>query len=366
MTPPVAPTSAGRISGRRERDALVFRGVPYARPPVGPLRYRKPLAPEAWEGVRPCESFGARSLQGSARRGQAPRVAHQSEDCLYLNLWTPALDDGARAVIVYVHGGGYVVGSGSEEFQDGTAFAADDVILVTFNHRLAALGFLDVDELFDGLQGTGNLGLHDTVRVLEWVQENIAAFGGDPDRVTLAGHSAGGVTTSALLGSKRAQGLFSRAIPISSASGHSWIEPDAATAVARRVLQTIGVAPGDREDLLGRPAEQLILSGELYNELYDVAGGHPFEPVLDGDLLEAPSIESIRAGAGADVPLLVGHMAEEFRLCVFDDQGEVRDPPLSMGVRADGFDHRSLTRPTGLPERTVLDVYRPRAGGERP
>ena len=356
MTAPTAVTTAGLVSGVRERGAIAFKGVPYAEAPIGHLRYSLPQAPRPWEGVRPCGTTAPRSMQGSARRGQAAVQLRQSEDCLYLNVWTPALD-GARPVVVYVHGGGYVLGSGSEDFQAGDAYAGDDVILVTFNHRLSALGFLHIDELFDGLEGTGNLGLYDTIRVLEWVQDNIASFGGDPARVTIAGHSSGGVTITALLASPLARGLFRGAIPISSASGHSWIESDTATAVARTVLESLDIVAGDLDGLLGRPAESLVLAPELLHELYSVAGGHPFSPVVDGRLLSGPPIEAIRDGAGADVDLLVGHMDEEFRLCIFDDNGQVRNPPLNMGVTSDGFEHWRLAAATGLPSDAVLEVY---------
>jgi para-nitrobenzyl esterase len=348
---------SGLVSGRRRGGVDVFEGIPFAEPPVGPLRYRKPRPPRPWEGVRPCVDAGPRCVQGSARRGREPSTVAQGEDCLYLNVWTPGPADAERPVIVYVHGGGYVIGSGSEPFLSGESFARSGCVFVTFNYRLAALGFLHLDRLFDGLEGTGNLGLHDTVRALEWVRDNITAFGGDPSDVTLTGHSSGGISTVALLGAPRAAGLFTRAVPISSASGHSWIDSDAATAVASHVLDTAGLRAGDLDGLLAAPAARLALSGDLYNDLYGVAGGHPFEPVIDGDLLTVPSIESIRAGAGAGVDLLIGHMEEEFRLCVFDERGEVRDPPLNMGVTAAGFDHLRLLAHTGRSEEEIDAVY---------
>jgi para-nitrobenzyl esterase len=349
---------SGLAVGYRHDGVDIFKGIPYAQPPIGPQRYRKPLPPEPWEGTRNCVDFGPHSLQGSARRGQDRAILTQSEDCLYLNVWSPGLDDAGRPVVVYVHGGGYVIGSGSEPFLSGEGFARCGVVFVTFNYRLAALGFLHLDQLFDGLEGTGNLGLYDTLRALEWVRDNIAALGGDASNVTLAGHSSGGVSTVALMGTPQAAGLFARAVPISSASGHSWIGSDAATAVARRVLDTAGVRMGDLDGLLATPAAQLGLSADLYNDLYDVAGGHPFEPVLDGDLITVPSIEAIRAGAGAGVDVLVGHMEEEFRLCVFDERGEVRDPPLNMGVTAAGFDWLRLLAHTRRTDEEVTAVYR--------
>jgi para-nitrobenzyl esterase len=357
VTGPVRLRS-GLAVGRSVGGVEVFRGIPFAEPPVGPLRYARPVPPRPWDGTRPCVDDGPRSVQGSARRGEDRSKVDQSEDCLYLNVWTPGLGDGGRPVVVYVHGGGYVIGSGSEPFLSGDNFARSGVVFVTFNYRLAALGFLHLDQLFDGLEGTGNLGLWDTLRALEWVRDNIAAFGGDPANVTLAGHSSGGISTVALLGTPEAAGLFARAVPISSASGHSWIDSGSATAVAQRVLDAVGLRAGDLDGLLAAPAEQLSLSGGLYNDLYGVAGGHPFEPVVDGGLITAPSIESIRAGAGAGVDLLIGHMEEEFRLCVFDDRGEVRDSPLNMGVTSEGFDWLRLLAHTGRSEEEITAVYR--------
>lgn len=356
---PVVTTTAGRVEGRRTGDVDAFLGVPFAAPPVGPLRYALPQPPAPWDGVRPCVTFGANCPQGTSRPTadtRYPLPEPQDEDCLVLNVWTPATDDGRddtvqRPVFVYVHSGGYFLGTPDSAYLEGSTFARDDVVFVSVHYRLNGLGFLHLDELFDGLRGTGNLGLHDVVRALEWVQENIAAFGGDPGRVTLGGHSAGGLTTCALLAAPRAKGLFHRAVPISSASGQSTIDATTATAVARRVLAEVGIRPGDLDALRAAPARQLVVPNHIVPELYDIAGGHPLDPVADGDLLAGRVIDVLREGAGSEVDLLIGVMAEEHRVIVFDERGELRDEPVSMGVSAAGLDWAGL-----LPERPRAEV----------
>ncbi len=193
-----------------------YKGVPYAAPPVGRLRWRPPQPVPPWAGVRPVGAFGPNSLQGVVFDDIDPRPAGISEDCLYLNIWTPAApDDGARApTMVWIHGGGFVVGSGAEPRYDGARLAARGILVVTLNHRLNALGFLAHPELTAESEhrASGNYGMLDLVAALRWVKRNIAAFGGDPDKVTIAGESAGSEAASALMASPLAKGLFARVI----------------------------------------------------------------------------------------------------------------------------------------------------------
>src|SRR5437016_4209833 len=226
MADNIVETTAGRVRGATNPDGgLVFKGVPFAAPPVGPLRFRPPQPAEPWTGVRDAVKFGAASLQpaspleGMLGGREAPA---QSEDCLFLNVWTPAVNDaGRRPVMVWIHGGSFTGGSGATPWYDGTSFAtSDDVVVVTVNYRLGALGFLHLGEVLGtDFATSGNNGILDQVAALRWVHDNIAAFGGDPDNVTVFGESAGSMSVAALLGTPSAGGLFQRAIMQSGSSG---------------------------------------------------------------------------------------------------------------------------------------------------
>ena len=214
----VVETAYGKVLGTEIADGvLAWRGIPYAAPPVGELRLRPPAAPEPWSGVREALAYGNRSLQPDLV--DAPRVPlpPMDEDCLYLNVTAPAAalapgavstGRGARPVLLWIHGGGFEMGHGPDGAGDGAAFARHHgVVVVTFNYRLGALGFLDVP----GERPTGALGLHDQIAALRWIRENIAAFGGDPGQVTVYGLSAGGKSVTNLLASPLTKGLFARA-----------------------------------------------------------------------------------------------------------------------------------------------------------
>ena len=215
---PIVATSRGAVRGSREEDVCVFRGIPYARPPVGELRFRPPVPPEPWDGVRDATRFGRRHIQvydpveGPLMHASARQP--EGDDCLNLNVWTPDPTAGGLPVLVWIHGGSLKFGAGSDELYDGSTFARDGVVTVTLNYRLHPAGYLYVP----GRPGAGAFGLLDQIAALEWVRDNIAAFGGDPARVTVAGESAGGHSVGALLGAPAARGLFRRAIPQSGAS----------------------------------------------------------------------------------------------------------------------------------------------------
>ena len=206
-------TTAGAVQGRMKDGIFDFRGIPFAAPPVGELRFRPPQPVEPWTGVRDATAFGPMAMQNQGVMetmfGAPPRP--MSEDCLTLNVWTPGLDDARRPVMVWIHGGGFLFGTGATPWYDGRSFARDDIVLVTINYRLGSFGFLHID-------GQGNNGILDQVAALEWVRDNIAAFGGDPGNVTAFGESAGAMSVGTLLGLPAAKGLFVKAIPESGAA----------------------------------------------------------------------------------------------------------------------------------------------------
>lgn len=336
----IAQTAEGRLEGQIEDGLAVFRGVRFAQAPLGALRFRAPQPPERWQGVRPAAEFGSISLQTPNEAldsliGGAPQP--QDEDCLYLNIWTPAVDAGRRPVMVWIHGGGFTIGSGSEAAYNGEHLAArGDVVVVTINYRLGALGFLHLPVL-----GGTNFGMRDQVQALRWVQRNIAAFGGDPDNVTIFGESAGGMSVGSLMGSPEAEGLFHKAIPQSGAAHHS-ITLERAEEVGRQFADALGVDPADAEGLRAAPAGKVMEASAKVEAAAMAAIGEgampdmSFQPVIDGEFLTDSAIQSIRAGRSAGVPMLIGTLDEEWKL--FDAMVPGGPPNEEDAVaRIDGF-----------------------------
>src|SRR4051794_10934357 len=249
----IVATRSGKVEGFERGGVHVFRGIPYAAPPVGARRWKAPQREEAWAGTRDASKFSAQSAQtefGLTKLMGAARPAY-SEDSLYLNVWTPACDDARRPVMVWIHGGAFIWGAGDTPWYDGTNFATrGDVVVVTINYRLGPFGFLHLADLFgDEFAGSGNAAILDQVAALQWVRDCIAGFGGDPEHVTIFGESAGAASVSTLLGTPAARGLFTGAIPQSGAA--SWIAtPARATAVAQGMIDRLGVTAGDTAALL--------------------------------------------------------------------------------------------------------------------
>jgi para-nitrobenzyl esterase len=262
-------TRRGPVRGVAEGGLAVFRGLPFARPPVGPLRFRPPEPPEPWSGVRDAARFGPSASQNGALVGplMSLGISRTGEDCLYLNVWTPAADRARRPVLVWIHGGAFVLGSGSQMLYDGATLARrGDVVVVTVNYRLGALGFLRLRDRFgERLPASGNEGLLDQVAALEWVRDEIAAFGGDPGNVTIFGESAGAMSCATLLGMPRARGLFHRAILQSGAANYLWPRATASR-IADQVLTDLAVA--SPEDLrAAAPARLLAAQRRLFMDL---------------------------------------------------------------------------------------------------
>jgi para-nitrobenzyl esterase len=242
---PVVRLRAGRIVGVRVEGACVFRGVPYAQPPVGPRRFRPPVECEPWDGVRDARDFGpiAHQFPTDLEEMQGRMDLAQSEDCLTLNIWTPEPDGERRPVMVWIHGGAYLNGTGAAEWFDGTSFATrHNVVLVTINYRLAVFGYLHLAGLSPQEVGSGNSGLLDQIAALRWVADNIASFGGDPGNVTVFGESAGAMSVGVILGTPQAAGLFHRAI-LQSGAASSVTTADDATAVTVAVMTALGLTP---------------------------------------------------------------------------------------------------------------------------
>jgi para-nitrobenzyl esterase len=316
-----ARTRSGSLEGARARGVLVFRGVPYAQPPVGPRRFRAPEPVKPWSSTRSALHYGPSAPQGSAQNFLVRRVTggftvRDSEDCLYLNVWTPALDGPPRPVLVFVHGGAFLVGSGSLALYRGARLAErGDVVVVTINYRLGALGSLALRELLPGGDSVeANLGLRDIAAALRWVREHIDAFGGDPGCVTVFGNSAGAMSLGALLAAPAGKGLFRRAVLQSGAAQHV-ATPSQAQAVAEHFLAELGEAGRSVSALRAAPLETLLAAqARTTLALSAQLGGLPWQPSVDRDFLPEPALDAIARGAGAEVDLLVGTNRDEWKL----------------------------------------------------
>ncbi|MFF4366875.1 carboxylesterase/lipase family protein [Streptomyces sp. NPDC001594] len=305
---PRAGTGHGVVEGRWEAGGTaVFRGVPYAAPPTGPLRFAAPRPPDAWEGVRDAGAFGPTAPKVPYPPAFAALLSDPEipgEDCLTVNVWTPDPAPGARLpVMVWIHGGAHTRGSSAVPVYDGSAFARDGVVLVSFNFRLGVLGY----GLFP--DAPANRGLLDQIAALEWVRDNIAAFGGDPGRVTVFGESAGAISIGALLAAPRAAGLFARAVLQSGAP--EALPRDQVRTMVRRMAARLRV-PATARAFEGVGLHTLLAAQEAaMRRSSPVLGGPAFGLVIDPDTLPADPLE---AAASSDVPLLMGWTAQEHRL----------------------------------------------------
>jgi para-nitrobenzyl esterase len=318
MTGGSVQTTYGPVAGVERDGVQVFRGIRYATPPTGERRFRPPEPPEPWTEVQDAGRSGPVAPQNPSPLeslfGADPPP--QSEDCLFLDVWTPATDDTPRPVMVWIHGGAFVTGSGSTPWYDGSSFAArHDIVLVTINYRLGALGFSHLADL-GGPESAGNLGILDQAFALRWVRDNIAAFGGDPGNVTIFGESAGGMSVATLLGLPEAAGLFHKAIPQSGAARHVRSR-ERATEITTRLLDELGV---DIDGLLTAPVARILAAQAAVTAAGGrIEAGLPFSPVHDGTALPEPPFDAVIGGSAAGVPLLTGTNLDEMLLFTFLD-----------------------------------------------
>lgn len=313
-------TPLGRVQGT-ERDGYErYAGIRFAKPPIGDRRFRAPEPVDAWEGVLDATHYGASAPQvvdgpASALFGDRPGP-QVDEDCLFLNVFTPKADDRRRPVMVWIHGGAYVSGSG--DIYHGSSFCRrGDVVVVTLNYRLGALGFLPVDALDASYAGASNNGIRDQIEALRWVQHNIAAFGGDPDNVTIFGESAGGGSVMALLAAPEANGLFHKAIAQSPPTGFG--PANAAEKLTRSFMNQAGVktvselAAAPLEDILAAQEKAVGAAGIKVDADKVEFGGaeRSFRPVVDGVVIKQTVADVLAAKGSAAVPLIVGTNRDE-------------------------------------------------------
>jgi para-nitrobenzyl esterase len=307
-SPITVHTSLGSLRGEQSAGVNVFRGVPFAEPPVGALRFRPPVPAKPWQGTRDAARFAAAAMQPGA-----PGVS-KSEDCLYLNLWAPQ-GKGPFPVYVWIHGGGFTGGRSFSPMYDGTELAQSGIVCITVAYRLGVLGFLDMEPLLGaGYAGSANNALRDLLAALEWVQKNVAAFGGDPSRVTIGGESAGAKLTDTLLGVPAAQSLFHQAVSESGGAERVWVRSDSA-AVARGFGDLWRNSTGQADSALATAAAAELMP--VQEQFMRTWPRHfPLRPEIDGTLIPRPPIETIAAGSGKGKRLLIGTNRDESALFI--------------------------------------------------
>lgn len=311
-----ASTTAGLVRGAWRNQCAVFLGIPFAEPPVGPLRFAAPVPHGPWDGVRDALEMGATPQRGNdGGITLIPEPSVPGTSTLNVNVFTPSPGlDAGLPVLVYIHGGGFTSGSPASTWYDGTSFARDGAVTVVISYRLGFEGFGVVDG------APNNRGVLDWMLALEWVQQNVAAFGGDPQRVTIAGQSAGGGAVLTLLGLPSAQHLFSAVYCSSGVTAD--VLPEKARAFALKLAEQAGVPPTragfesvDEEVLLELQKKAVMPEGPPLKALQSLADdGLVLGPVMDGDLIVQPTIESIRSGVGAGKPLVIGANDDEFSM----------------------------------------------------
>ncbi|WP_329348472.1 carboxylesterase family protein [Streptomyces sp. NBC_01261] len=360
---PVVRFGAGAVRGRLEDGLAVFRGIPFAEPPVGEARFQAPRPVHGWDGVREARDFGPPPPQESGFQGRRGVVEGATgDDWLTVNVWTPAPDPAARRpVMVWIYGGAYKLGHAGSPGYDAQHISRDgDLVVVTFNYRVGIEGFARIDG------APANRGLLDQVAALEWVRENITAFGGDPEQVTVFGESAGAGSVAALLVMPSAAGLFRRAIAQSTPS--PFFSDELARDIASAIAAEAGLRP-TAADLATVDPRQLPTAGETLTakmHQYEDRWGSlahtlsPFAPVVDGEVLPTTPWQGVAAGAARDVELILGHNRDEFRLftTLGGQLGKITEEDASTALRrfGPGPDAEQAYR-TAFPDATAGELY---------
>jgi len=343
----IVETTYGPIQGKVKNDVVLFSGVPYAAPPIGNLRFKATQPHVGWQEVRSAQRFSpaAPQLPGGGMTDSAP--VHWDEDCLYLNICTPAADDRKRPVFFWIHGGAYRTGQGAVPWYNGAQFAKNgDIVVVSINYRMGALGFTNLRRFGDEFETSGANGTLDQISALNWVIDNIAQFGGDPAQITVAGESAGAFSVATLLASPRSEGRFKRAIPQSGAGQHTI--PAAATEnVADCLMEKAGAT--SIEALMALSADEILQAqakveqAAIKGEIAELTNMQPFYPAEGNSVVPVMPLEAIKAGASANVDILIGTNKDESTLFIAEGYD---DDKLSRSVARYGADD------------SLIEVYR--------
>ncbi len=314
----IVNTRSGKIKGYYKDGVHVFKGIPYAAPPLGDLRWLAPQPVEPWDGIRQAMEFGPIALQNEIP-GRPPGLiidGPKDENCLFLNIWTNGLDDALRPVMIWLHGGAFLFGSGSQIMFDGRRLVnRGDIVFVSLNYRLGALGFMNLKEVTGGkIPATGCEGLLDQIAAIDWVRDNIKVFGGDPDNITVFGESAGAMSIGTLMGMPMARGKFGKAI-LESGAANTVITLDDSVNISEEFLKIFGLKGNDTDALRSLTPEQLISAQQKLIEIMIKKDGRltPFCPVVDGVVLPDIPIKAIQKGAASGIKILAGSNLEEFK-----------------------------------------------------
>ncbi len=340
----VVNTRSGKIKGTYENQQYAFKGIPYAAPPVGDLRWLPPKPVKPWEGVRPAKEFRPISpqnqLPGADMLADLMIDELQDEDCLFLNIWTPGIDAARRPVMVWIHGGAFIIGAGSQKtYQENTLVPRGDIVLVSINYRLGALGFMNLKEITGGkIPATGCEGLLDQIAAIEWVHDNIETFGGNPDNITVFGESAGGMSIGCLMGMPAAGGKFQKGI-LESGAANTVSSLEESVAAAKQFLDILGLGGNDIDALRSLTVEQLLSTQQKLGDIMRAKDNRitPFQPVVDGAAIPEIPIEAIKKGSASGIKTLAGTNLEEVKLFTIMDPAVQNMDEAGMAKRLEGL-----------------------------
>lgn len=357
----VATVGQGQIAGYSENGVYIYKGIPYAKA----ARFMAPEAPEAWQGVRSCRNYGPTCPQGVRQGWQNDEIAfafnwddgYPGEDCLRANVWTPArgADGGRRPVMVWLHGGGFAAGSGQElPGYDGASLARKgDVVVVTLNHRLNVLGFLDLSDFGPEYAVSGNAGLLDLVAALQWVRDNAEAFGGDPANVTIFGQSGGGGKVSTLCATPAAKGLFHKAV-VQSGSTLSTMTSEMSRRIGRETVRQLGLTAGNIGEISKIPYEKLLAAGTAavetvrkQAEAENGTGGafiFGWAPTVDGAVLPRQPFADGAPAQSRDIPMMIGTTRCEFSPSTYVPMFRNADTEMAVGFLRQRYGQEAADR----------------------
>ncbi|MHA2391424.1 MAG: carboxylesterase/lipase family protein [Promethearchaeota archaeon] len=300
----ILETKAGKIEGYSKDGVEIFKGIPYAEPPIGELRFSPPLPKKPWDNVLETKEYGPFAFQGYTMLEEYfGKLQPESEDCLFLNVWTPGLDNKKRPVMFWIHGGAFIMGSGGDPMYDGSVLAKrGDVVVVTINYRLGLFGYSYIPGV------TANVGQMDQILALKWVKDNIELFGGDPESVTIFGESAGGYAVLTLSAMPAAKGLFHRVI----AQSAPFINPDVNKKHTKGVMRMLNIKSGDIENFRKTQPEEIIDAQNKYLERLNSA--MEFRPLIDGTFLPIHPLKVFQSGDCSDIEFMIGSNLDEAKM----------------------------------------------------
>ena len=353
----IIETTSGKLEGMKKKNGLAFRGIPFAKPPIGKLRFLPPQPPEPWSGLREAKAYGQAAPQHESGIEFMDAGVPLDEDCLYLNVYTPSTE-GSRPVLVWIHGGGFSLGSGSQKgYNTGTLSMKGDVVVVTINYRLGPLGYIYLAGHGGNDWGaSANLGQLDQIAALKWVRDNIAGFGGDPNNVTIFGESAGSAAVAALLAMPDAKGLFHKAIG-ESGTANIVARPEFAAQLADKLLTQLNIPAHDSQKLQDKTWQEIIQASQEIMSQDTMGFGNPmlsFWPVTDEKTLPQPPLRAVREGSAKGIPIIFGSNRDEavFALAI-------------SGRKAEKMDEATLTQRVEMLLRAhkdqagrVIEIYR--------